>query len=315
MAIDAVGEFVRLCESGALDLPLPGSGHTVDRFDAFAAWGRTDLVLVRLAEGHADAAAIRTEVTGVGPPKPDERWGVWAAVPASVTATRVGTDWLLEGERPWCSGAGVCTHALVTALAPDGARLFAVDVRRPEVTALDGTWPAVGMARSDSRTVRFAHAPAEPVGEPDAYVARPGFWHGSAGVAACWYGGALGVADALWQAAQTKSLDPHAMAHLGAVDAAIAAAGALLRDTAAMIDADPARADPRPSRRLRATVEACAALVLDHVGRALGAKPLCLDAEHAMRVADLTVYLRQSHAERDLETLGNSLTDYREPPW
>ncbi len=31
---------------------------------------------------------------------------------------------------------------------------------------------------------------------------------------------------------------------------------------------------------------------------------LCRDGEHAARVADLTVYLRQSHAERDLQHLG-----------
>ena len=44
--------------------------------------------------------------------------------------------------------------------------------------------------------------------------------------------------------------------------------------------------------------------MLTHVGRALGAGPLCLDAVHAQRAADLPVYLRQSHAERDLAGLG-----------
>jgi hypothetical protein len=40
------------------------------------------------------------------------------------------------------------------------------------------------------------------------------------------------------------------------------------------------------------------------VGRALGPAPLATDREHAQRVADLTVYLRQHHAERDLARLG-----------
>jgi hypothetical protein len=40
------------------------------------------------------------------------------------------------------------------------------------------------------------------------------------------------------------------------------------------------------------------------VGRALGAGPLCHDEAHARRVADLTVYLRQHHAEGDLAELG-----------
>ncbi|HEY2199001.1 MAG TPA: acyl-CoA dehydrogenase, partial [Mycobacterium sp.] len=33
--------------------------------------------------------------------------------------------------------------------------------------------------------------------------------------------------------------------------------------------------------------------------------PLCLDEQHARAVADLTVYVRQSHAERDLAALGS----------
>ena len=38
--------------------------------------------------------------------------------------------------------------------------------------------------------------------------------------------------------------------------------------------------------------------------RALGAGPLCHDEAHSRAVADLTVYLRQHHAERDLAQLG-----------
>ncbi|MBZ4576138.1 acyl-CoA dehydrogenase, partial [Mycobacterium avium subsp. hominissuis] len=31
---------------------------------------------------------------------------------------------------------------------------------------------------------------------------------------------------------------------------------------------------------------------------------LCQDGRHAQRVADLSIYIRQSHAERDLAELG-----------
>jgi hypothetical protein len=202
---------------------------------------------------------------------------------------------------------------LVTASADDGVRLFAVAVQAPGVTPLNGTWPALGMAASDSRTVRLTDAPAEPVGGPGEYVDRPGFWHGSIGVAACWFGGAIGVADTLLDTARKRPPDPHALAHLGAVDAAIAAAGNQLRAAARCIDADPVQPVPILARRTRAVVEACASLVLDRVGRALGAGPLCLDAGHARRVADLTVYLRQSHAERDLAELGALVLDAGSP--
>ncbi|MDT5029119.1 MAG: hypothetical protein QOE61_5545 [Micromonosporaceae bacterium] len=266
-AEEAAPTFADLADSGALDLPVPGSGRTAERFEALAGWGRRDPVLARLAEGHADARAILAELslTGYEDTPRGQRWGVWAAVPTSITARRIGTGWLLDGDRRWCSGAALCTHALVTAQAPDGPRLFAVEVGGP-------------------------------------------------GVAACWYGGALGVADTLLRA-RARALDPHALAHLGSVDAELAAAGALLRETAAAIDAKPAACDPVPARRLRAIVEACATSVMSHVGRALGAGPLCMDARHARRVADLTVYLRQSHAERDLEMLGTVIAGQEESPW
>lgn len=291
--------------SAVKELPLPGHGHTADRLLALADLGRQDPVLARLGEGHADATAILAELgTDVGDEARGEPWGVWAAVPRSVRAVRDGDGWRLTGDRPWCSGAGVCRYALVTAQADDGDRLFAVDLSQPGVQALDGTWPAVGMARSDSRTVRFDQVRATAVGEPGQYVGRPGFWHGGIGVAACWYGGATGIADRLLAASRERDLSPHALAHLGAVDGLLTGARLMLLDAAARIDADPTEMQEQLAFRVRTTVETAATQVIDRVGRALGAAPLCMDGAHAARVADLTVYLRQSHAEADLAHLG-----------
>jgi alkylation response protein AidB-like acyl-CoA dehydrogenase len=291
------------------DLPLPGHGATAARLHGLTALGRTDLVTCRLAEGHLDAVAIRAELGDAEQNRPGERWGVWAAAPSSVRAEHTPTGWRLTGDRPWCSGAAWCTHALVTAAAGDDIRLFAVRNEPPHATPVDGTWPAVGMAGSDSRTVRFVEAPARAVGGPGAYVDRPGFWHGGVGVAACWFGGALGVADTLLAAARRKDIGPHAVAHLGGVDVALGAARAVLAEAAAAIDANPEADAHHLAVRVRSTVEAAASEVLDRVGRALGAGPLCRDADHARRVADLTVYLRQSHAEGDLEQLGRLLAE------
>jgi hypothetical protein len=56
--------------------------------------------------------------------------------------------------------------------------------------------------------------------------------------------------------------------------------------------------------RTRLLVEQAATTVLTHSGRALGAGPLCRDPSIARCMADLPVFLRQSHAERDLAALG-----------
>lgn len=305
--------FLDLARGGDLDLPRPGGGRTLDRWTTLASLTARDVALGRLSEGHADAVTILAEL---GSPVPaGHAWGVWAAAPDSLQARETDGAWAVSGVRPWCSGAGTCTRALVTAAAPDGIRLFAVDVARTE--PIDGTWPAVGMAASDTRSVRFDAVPADPVGEPGAYVDRPGFWHGSIGVSACWYGGAVGAARMLLDRVRAGKLagDPHALAHLGAVEVSLGAARDVLRATAFALDADPASDRRAEALRVRATVERAATAVLDHVGRSTGAGPLCQDREHARRVADLTVYLRQNHAEHDLAALGQAVAATGDAGW
>jgi alkylation response protein AidB-like acyl-CoA dehydrogenase len=298
--------FAAAVESGRLNLPLPGSGATRERLAAFADLADEDLSLARLGEGHADAVAILAELGGPRP-DPGSRWGVWAANPpgANVTAARRDGRWLLKGTKQYCSGARICTHALVTATADDGARLFAVSTGPLEPDT--ASWPATGMAGSDTLDVGFPAVAAVPVGPPDGYVNRPGFSHGGVGVAACWYGGARAVARTLLSAASKRDLGPHALAHLGAVDLGLRAAWSALGQAAAEIDADPADLGgegPVRALRVRALTEAIATDVLTRTGRALGAGPLGHDEAHSRAVADLTVYLRQHHAERDLARLG-----------
>jgi alkylation response protein AidB-like acyl-CoA dehydrogenase len=297
--------------AGRLQLPLPGSGETAQRWRQLAELTEIDVVAGRLAEAHADAAAILAELGGPLPIA-GELWGVWAAEAsdAVVIAHDAGDTVVLDGAKPWCSGAGLCTHALVTARLGDGRRgLFAVDVGSDAVRLLERTWRNAGMAASDTRSVHFGGAPAIPVGGPDGYLSRPGFWFGAIGVAACWLGGARAVAAPLYQHAAKRSIDDHhLLAHLGAVDAAIAAGEAALAVAAGHVDADPddlSGLAEVTARRVRAIVETAVNEALGRTDRALGPGPLCLDEQHARAVADLTVYVRQSHAERDLEVLGS----------
>jgi len=302
----SVGPLLRAVQAaGGLDLPIPGGGRTLERWLALAELSAVDLVLGRLAEAHVDALAILAELDSAALAEPGQLWGVWAAEPPTgrVRADPTESGWVLTGRKAWCSGALLLDRALVTAHAENGRRLFAVEVR--DVVPVPGSWAAVGMAASGSVSVELAAVPAVAVGGPGDYLDRPGFWHGGAGVAACWYGGALGAARALLAAARTALPDPHALAHLGAVDALVSGLAAHLAVAAAEVDADPrGPAAQLRAVRLRARVEAGATEVLDRVGRALGAGPLCLDPAQAQRAADLPVYLRQSHAERDLAGLG-----------
>jgi alkylation response protein AidB-like acyl-CoA dehydrogenase len=296
-------------ESGRLELPLPASGRTADRWRRLAALAEENIVAARIAEAHVDAVAILHELGGK-PPEPGQLWGVWAAEASDAVLTATTNDgaFTLSGTKVWCSGAGFCTHALVTARLEDGTRgLFAVNATDPHVKALPSTWWNAGMAGSDTRPVQFTNAGAVAVGDPGDYLSRPGFWHGAIGVAACWLGGARRVADPLYRCAASQSADAYSLAHLGAVDAALAAGDAILATAATQIDSDPFDRTGNAqllARRVRTIVEHAGDEAITRTGRALGPGPLCQDGRHAQRVADLSIYIRQSHAERDLAELG-----------
>ncbi|TFW19396.1 acyl-CoA dehydrogenase [Duganella callida] len=313
------GEQLRQLIDAGLDLlPLPGHGTTLLRWQCLAHVARHDLSLVKLYEGHTDALAILAELRGAAPA--GASWGVWCAEAPDVgLALRQSGDGrhTLSGRKQWCSGAEALTHALVSCRDGDGAAcLAAVSLRQPGVGVTGEGWHAVGMAATASVDVTFDDAVATPVGAAGAYLRRPGFWHGGAGIAACWYGAAQGVADYLHAALRRQPVpDPHRLAHLGQADTELARAAALLHGAAHAIDADPKADAAAIALRARLGVEAACSAVLEHATRALGAGPLCRDPHFARLAADLPVFLRQSHAERDLAALGGLLIKQETSPW
>ncbi len=302
----------RLMDAGLASLPLPGSGKTRDRWRALATVGALDLSLAKIYEGHTDALAILSELGGQ---THEGLWAVWAAEPphARVEFHAAHGGGVLTGRKQWCSGAAVADHAVVSAWNEQGeAVLVQVNLRGSGVSVAAEGWNAVGMSACQSVAVQFTSARAEQLGEAGAYVSRPGFWQGGAGIAAVWFGAAAAVARMLVTSPRIET-DSHAAAHLGAIDAALSAAKALLTETADWIDAHPFADASLPALRLRAVVEAAAHDALSRTGRALGPGPLCSDAIHAQRCADLPVFLRQSHAEQDLAALGRLVVKATNP--
>ncbi|WP_285415436.1 acyl-CoA dehydrogenase family protein [Pseudomonas sp. efr-133-TYG-5] len=312
----ALGHCLRaMVEAGLDQLPLPGSGRTLERFQHLADVGAHDLGLCKLYEGHTDALAIIEQLGGS--PTPGSTWGMWAAEPpnARVTVWPSGHMVTLHGRKAWCSGAAVLSHGLLTAWDDQGEQqLVAVALDQPGVSITDQGWQAVGMAATGSVEVVFDGAEGQAIGNPGDYLGRPGFWQGGIGIAACWYGAARQLGEAL-RAQCAQRAEPHALAHLGAVDTALQAAAAMLRFSALHIDAHPQDNAELLARRARAVVEQSAEQVLRNVGRALGAGPFCKDRHFARLSADLPVFLRQSHAERDLAALGQWLADSPSEAW
>jgi hypothetical protein len=97
--------------------------------------------------------------------------------------------------------------------------------------------------------------------------------------------------------------------HVGIVDSELHASEAVLTGAAALIDAGKAEgaAGEVLALRVRAVVANAVERTIRQVGHALGPAPLAFDENHARRVADLELYVRQHHAERDLAQLGSAV--------
>lgn len=314
-----------------------GSGATLALWELLATVAAADLAVARALEPVLDARSILAQAGGDLPADvppglaPSSTWGVFAAeAPGTrLAAAPSGGDgaWHLTGTKPWCSLAGVLEGALVTAHLPDGARgLFAVDLRGPGVAVETGGWVSRGLAEIPSTPVTFSGAPATAVGAPGWYLARPGFWWGGIGVAACWYGGAVGLARRLREAARSApDPGPHRdrlAETLGELDVRLADAGRALREGAEAVDdaaADPDAVTAGEGRLLAKRVRACVAAVAEDALRltahALGPAPLTQEEAHAKRVADLGVYLRQHHPAREAASLGSALLAAEVDPW
>ena len=299
----------RLTALSAETLPLPGQGATSARLLRFFDAGREDLTLAKLVEAHWDAAAILAEAGHH--PVPGAIYAVWAAEIPGSSLTLAPDHRTLTGTKPFCSGSTLVDRALITAVAPPGQHhLIDLDLRsNADRIAFDGSfWQTAAFADTLTANATLTAATLTPndiLGPPGWYLSRPGFWQGALGPAACWAGGAAGLLD---YARRQKRRDPHTLAHLGAMEADIWAMRSYLHQAGSQIDANPN--DPAAAHTLALTVrhliEQSCTDVLRRFARAYGPHPLAANADISRRYHELDLYLRQSHAERDLEALAQS---------
>jgi alkylation response protein AidB-like acyl-CoA dehydrogenase len=306
----------RLQSVVAEELPLPGTGATALRHRRLMEIGREDLTLARLAEAHWDAVAILAE--GGRRPQVDQLYGVWASEkPGGALELRSSASGLtIRGSKRFCSGAGLVDRALVTVGSPKNL-LVEVDLRRNAANIrFDGTgWKTTAFGGTNTSIVVFDDATvteADCIGDTGWYLDRPGFWHGACGPAACWAGGAIGLVDF---AMRQNRDDAHTLAHLGAMHTARWGVRSHLDRAGIEIDADPKNVIEAEIRALslRHLIEQLCTDVLRRIPRAFGPFPLAMDEAVSLRYQELDLYLRQSHAERDLEQIGTTIRQLREP--
>lgn len=326
-----VTALLALARDAGKKWPRPGEGSTGLLWELLATVAAVDVAAARVFEPHLDAVAILAQA-GQDPAHAAGTWGVFAAEGQGtrLAAERTGSTVLLTGSKPWCSLAPVLDRAVVTAHTDDGGRAaFAVDLHHAGVACEEPAWVARGLREIPSGTVRFDRVPAEPLQGTNWYFSRPGFAWGGMGVAACWLGGAVGIArdyrDSLLAGVVSgREPDQIALSSLGELDRILASALQYLAETANGIDrrgqglaqqGEAAAASAwSDALRVRGTCAAAVERVLSVVGSNRGPGPLAFDEKYAKRMADLALYVRQHHGMRDDAQLG-SLTLEGDASW
>jgi hypothetical protein len=100
--------------------------------------------------------------------------------------------------------------------------------------------------------------------------------------------------------------EPHARAHLGALEAIDWNLRLILQECGREIDQDPKDAAGRARVRAlmaRHLVQRACSETIDRLGSATGTQLLAFDAHVAKQHAALALWIRECHAERDLESI------------
>jgi hypothetical protein len=296
-------------------VPPMGEGLSLSRLRFLTGVAHRDLGLARLIEGHLDATQILREAGCTA--QSGKLYGIWASGGPTDTTDITGGPGdhgsaSLTGAKPFCSGSDIVDRALLYVYPAE--QLLDVNMRgagsRKCLRFEAGQWRSAAFAETHTWAVRFEDFPLTEenrVRGPKWYFDRPGFCLGALAPAACWAGGAMGLVDSV---RQRKLNDGHARAHLGAMVSSVCSMNAMLKWGADQIDADPDNTSGTlfPSALLvRHHIERACTEILDRFGRTLGPRPFAFEETNARRIAELTLYIRQCHAERDLEEVGSYL--------
>ncbi|QNE32139.1 acyl-CoA dehydrogenase [Sphingomonas sp. NBWT7] len=281
--------------------------------------GRRDLPLGRLLEGHVDAVQIVQRYGDVGQQAAlaaalagGAMLGVWNAALPGVPLMLDGGR--LEGGKSYASGAGVLSHALVTADTPAGQQLLLLDLASVVPAIERDWWRVTGMQRSETHQARWRGAAVPDdalIGAPGCYATEPHFSGGALRFVAVHAGGIAALFDHTRDhlVAAARADDPFQAARLAELFALAAGAAATVRDTACgwFEDEGEARLARVAAARLAVTEAAERAIILAQ--QAVGLLGQFLAHPLAATLADLSVYVRQPAPDAQRLRVGRAVRD------
>lgn len=312
-----------IAASGWAENP-PGDPQTGDELITLLAGlyaiGRRDLPLARLVEGHVDAvqivrrygSAVQVDRLGHALAR-GATLGVWnAGLPGE--ALRLDGGWL-SGGKSYASGAGVLSHALVTADTSSGVQLLLLDLARVPPAIDTDWWQVIGMQRSETHQVRWDHAPvtdADRIGQPGSYAREPFFSGGALRFVAVHAGGVAGICDLCRDhlVKTGRADDPFQTARMAELFALADGAAAIVRRTARLWFEDAEGGDePRLARvaAARLAVADAAERAIVVAREAVGLAGQFHSHPLSAMLSDLAVYLRQPAPDAQRLRVGHAV--------
>ena len=308
---------------GRADDP-PGDPQTADELIALLsglyAIGRRDLPLARLVEGHVDAVQIVRRYGSAAQVESlvyalarGATLGVWnAGLPGEALRLDGGR---LSGGKSYASGAGVLSHALVTADTSAGVQLLLLDLSRVPPMIDTDWWRVIGMQRSETHQVRWDHAPvtdADRIGQPGSYAREPFFSGGALRFVAVHAGGMAGICDLSRDhlIKTGRAEDPFQAARMAELFVLADGAAATVRRTARLWFEDAEGGDePRLSRvaAARLAVADVAERAIVVAREAVGLASQFHSHPLSAMLSDLAVYLRQPGPDAQRLRVGHAV--------
>lgn len=297
----------------------PDGNRDLDLLRCLYEVGRRDLPLGRLFEGHIDAQQIIGRLAD-----PDTVRNVAALADAGATfgvwnAELAGEPlrWerdRLSGGKAFASGAGVLSHALVSADVPGGRQLLLIDLAAAPPDIDRSWWRTIGMQRSETHLVRWSDAPVPPgaaIGAPDTYAREPWFSGGALRFVAVQAGGVAALLDHTRDHLVTtgRSDDPHQAGRLAELFGHADLAAAAVRTAAASWVADDDAVRLARVAAARVQVAALADRAIAVAQQAVGLQGLFQAHPLAAAITDLSVYLRQPAPDAQRMKVGRAVAD------
>ncbi len=328
----------RLDAAGLLAAPLPSErggsglgtapGSTAALLEVLTAIGDADLAIGRVYEGHVNALLL-VERFGTAAQKADAARrgmaGVWNTDGVRPLAlSSAGTGDILDGQKSFCSGAGLIDRALVTASSPGGRRMVLVDMA-PLAGRIDpGRWHPLGMRASMSFDVDFTGTEVGRtmlLGQPGDYLVEPWFSAGCIRFSAVQLGGALALLRVVHQHLRRtgRADDPHQVERVARMRVALEGGRLWLDRAARELERPDAerRADDviAVARMARHHVEEACGLTLDLAARSIGVQGMLAPHPAERLSRDLMTYLRQPAPDAALASVGRHALAAESLPW